>query len=92
MTKYGKDNILTVCKRLKKLGLIKTIKEHKYSIQILIRCDEEFKEDSYKVRDRIKFNFEEQGCTVDIKGTYWLDIIFVDVIQRIDDCFKGDVE
>lgn len=88
-----KDNILTVCKKLKKLGLIKDIEEHKYSIQILIRCDEEFQEDSYLVRNMIKLNFEKQGYTVDIKGTYWLNIIFVDVIQRIDDCFnEGDVE
>lgn len=83
----GKDKILTICNKLKQLGLIKEIDEYKYSIQIFINCDEDFQEDSYLVRDRIKMNFEKQGHTVNIHGTYWLEIIFVDIKTRIDDCF-----
>lgn len=89
MTKYGKNNVLTVCKKLQRLKLIKNIEEHKYSIQILINCDEEFEKDSYEVRDRIKKNFEKQGYKVHIKGTYWLDVVFIDIIQQIDDCFNN---
>ena len=35
--RYGKDNLLTICKNLKKMGFIADIEEHKHSIQILIK-------------------------------------------------------
>ena len=83
-----KNNILSICGKLKELNLITTIYEYKYSIQILVNCDEDFKKESIKVRDRIRNNFEKQGYTVRVKGTYWLDITFVDIITIIDDCFN----
>jgi hypothetical protein len=52
-----KNNILSICEKLKELNLITVIYKHKYSIQILINCDEDFKKESIKVRDRIKDNF-----------------------------------
>lgn len=85
-----KNNILSICEKLKELNLITVIYKHKYSIQILVNCDEDFKKESIKVRDRIKDNFEKQGYTVRVKGTYWLDIIFVDTVTIIDDCFNGE--
>ena len=88
MNEYEKENALNVCKKLKKLGLITSIVEKNYSIEILINIDDNSEEESRKIRDRIKENFETQGYKVNIKGTYWLDIIFVDIIQRVDDCFS----
>ena len=85
-----KNNILSICEKLKELNLITVIYKHKYSIQILVNCDEDFKKESIKVRDRIKDNFEKQGYTVRVKGTYWLDIVFVDTVTIIDDCFNGE--
>ena len=85
-----KNNILSICEKLKELNLITVIYKHKYSIQILVNCDEDFKKESIKVRDRIKDNFEKQGYTVRVKGTYWLDIIFVDTVTIIDECFNGE--
>ena len=85
-----KNNILSICEKLKELNLITVIYKHKYSIQILVNCDEDFKKESIKVRDRIRANFEKQGYTVRVKGTYWLDIVFVDTVTIIDDCFNGE--
>ena len=85
--KNHKDKVLGICNNLKKLGVITEIEERRYSIDILIRCDDEYEEDSYFIRDRIKSNFEKEGFSVDIKGTYWLEIIYVDLRRRIDDCF-----
>lgn len=85
-----KNNILSICEKLKELDLITAIYENKYSIQILVNCDEDFKKDSIKVRDMIRNNFEKQGYTVEVKGTYWLDIVFVDIATMIDDCFNGE--
>lgn len=92
MTKNEKDEILSICKKLKKVGFVKDIEEHKYSIQILINCDDDFKEDSYQIRNIIQQKFENKGYRVEIMGTYWLDIIFYDAASIIDDCFNGDVE
>ena len=86
--RYGREYVLNVCKNLKKEGLIKSIEEHKYSIQILINCDKDFAEDSYQVRNKIKKNFEKQRYIVEINGTYWLNIVTEDVNTRIDDCFN----
>lgn len=86
-----KNNILSICEKLKELNLITVIYKHKYSIQILVNCDEDFKKESIKVRDRIKDNFEKQGYIVRVKGTYWLDIIFVDIGIIIDECFNGEI-
>lgn len=83
-----KENALNICQKLKELGLITAIVEKNYSIEILTNIDDNSEEDSRKIRDRIKRNFETQGYKVNIKGSYWLDIIFVDIIQRVDDCFK----
>lgn len=85
-----KNNIISICEKLKELNLITDIYEYKYSIQILVNCDEDFKKDSIKVRDRIRNNFKKKGYTVRVKGTYWLDIVFVDIITIIDDCFNGE--
>lgn len=82
-----KSNILSICRKLKELKLITHIQENKYSIQILVNCDADFEKESMEVRDRIRNNFEKQGYTVRIKGTYWLDILFVDITTIIDDCF-----
>lgn len=80
-----KNNILSVCRKLKELNLITAINKNEYSIQILVNCDE-----GIKIRDRIINNFEKQGYTVRVKGTYWLDIVFVDIMTMIDDCFNGE--
>lgn len=85
-----KNNILSICEKLKELNLITTISENKYSIQILVNCDGDFEKEYIKIRDRIRNNFEKQGYTVRIKGTYWLDVVFVDIIKIIDDCFNGE--
>ena len=87
MSITDKVKVLEICEKLYERGFVTKIQENKYSVQCLVRCDEEYEEDSIFVRDRIKHNFEENGYTVDILGTYWLEVIFVDVKQRIDDCF-----
>lgn len=80
-----RNNILSVCRKLEKLNLITAIHESKYSIQILVNCDE-----GIKIRNIIRNNFEKQGYIVRIKGTYWLDIIYVDIVKIIDYCFNGE--
>lgn len=85
-----KNNILSICEKLKELNLVTHIYEHKYSIQILVNRDGDFTKENIKVRDRIKNNFEKQGYVVRIRGTYWLDIVFVDITTIIDDCFNGE--
>lgn len=80
-----RNNILSVCRKLEELNLITAIHENKYSIQILVNCDE-----GIKIRNIIRNNFEKQGYVVRIKGTYWLDIIYVDIVKIIDDCFNGE--
>lgn len=80
-----RNNILSVCRKLEELNLITAIHENKYSIQILVNCDE-----GIKIRNIIRNNFEKQGYIVRIKGTYWLDIIYVDIVKIIDDCFHGE--
>ena len=85
-----KDKILEICERLSDLGFVKEIKVKKYSVHCLVRNDVEYQEDSYLVRDRIKFNFSKMGYLVNVLGTYWLEIVFEDVKTRIDDCFKQD--
>lgn len=85
-----RNNILSVCRKLEELNLITAIHENKYSIQILVNCDGDFEKEYIKIRDRIRNNFKKQGYTVRIKGTYWLDIVFVDITTIIDDCFNGE--
>ena len=85
-----RNNILSVCRKLEELNLITTIHENKYSIQILVNCEGDFEKEYIKIRDRIRNNFKKQGYTVRIKGTYWLDIVFVDITTIIDDCFNGE--
>lgn len=86
--KMSSSEIYDICLKLKELNLVKEIEQHKYSIKILINCDEDFEEDSYAIRDKIRLNFENEGCRVEILGTYWLDIVFTDVEKMIDNCFK----
>lgn len=89
MTEEDKKRVLRVCRKLEFLKIITAIEEHKYSIQFLIRTHDVRKteEDDYEVRDRIKKNFEEQGYKVEILGTWWLEVYFIDIGQIIDDCF-----
>lgn len=85
----GKNHILDICHKLKDTGLISEIEEKKYSIKILIRCDDDSKdEEAYVIRDRIKNNFKKEGYNVDILGTWWLEIHFVNIRERIDNCFR----
>lgn len=83
-----KQEILNICDKLKKQGFITEIKENRYSIQFLIRCDDDYEEDSYIVRNKIKSKFENKGYTVQIRGTYWLEVIYVNIDERINDCFE----
>lgn len=87
MSENNKEKIIETCKKLQKLRFITEIEEKKYSIKFLIRTDEEHEQENYNIRDRIKRNFEKQGYIVNILGTWWLEVIFIDINQMIDDCF-----
>lgn len=84
----SKQEVLQICNKLKKEGLVIEIKETKYAVKCLVPIDDDFQEDSMLIRDRIKKNFIKKGYIVNILGSYWVEIIFEDVKTRIDDCFN----
>lgn len=83
----NREEVEKVCYNLQAEGLVREVVEGKYSIKIMVDQDGKFEEDSIYVRDLIKNRFEDKECCVDILNGFWLEIIFIDIKERINKCF-----
>lgn len=83
-----KEIVLKVCENLKKIGCIVDIQENRYSVQMLVRADDEYEQDAIQVRNIIKQNFINEGYKATILGTYWIEVFVVDIEKQINDCFE----
>lgn len=83
-----KETVLKICEKLKKIGCIVEVEENRYSVQMLVRADDEYEQDSIQVRDIIRRKFIEKGYKVKILGTYWIEVFVTDIEKQIKDCFE----
>ena len=83
-----KETVLKICEKLKKIGCIVEVEENRYSVQMLVRADDEYEQYSIKVRDIIRRKFINKGYKVKILGTYWIEVFVVDIEKQIKDCFE----
>lgn len=83
-----KETVLKICEKLKKIGCIVEVEENRYSVQMLVRADDEYEQDSIQVRDIIRRKFINKGYKVKILGTYWIEVFVVDIEKQIKDCFE----
>ena len=83
-----KETVLKICEKLKKIGCIAEVEENRYSVQMLVRADDEYEQDSIQVRDIIRQKFINKGYKVKILGTYWIEVFVVDIEKQIKDCFE----
>ena len=83
-----KETVLKICEKLKKIGCIVEVEENRYSVQMLVRNNDEYEQDSIQVRDIIRRKFINNGYKVKILGTYWIEVFVVDIEKQIKDCFE----
>ena len=83
-----KETVLKICEKLKKIGCIVEVEENRYSVQMLVRNNDEYEQDSIQVRDIIRRKFINKGYKVKILGTYWIEVFVVDIEKQIKDCFE----
>ena len=83
-----KETVLKICEKLKKIGCIVEVEENRYSVQMLVRADDEYEQDSIQVRDIIRRKFINKGYKVKILGTYWIEVFVEDIEKQITDCFE----
>ena len=84
----SRKKVLKICENLKKIGCIIEVQESRYSVQMLVRANDEYEQDAMQVRDIIKQNFINKGYKVKILGTYWIEVFVVDIEKQIKDCFE----
>lgn len=83
----AKERVLNVCKKLEDMNFITEIEETRYSIKMLVHLDE-YEKDSYEVRNTIMHFFKKEGYKVSVLGSFWVEVMVVDVRKQIEDCFK----
>ena len=83
-----KETVLKICEKLKKIGCIVEVEENRYSVQMLVRADDEYEQDSIQVRDIIRRKFINKGYKTKILGTYWIEVFVTDIEKQIIDCFE----
>ena len=91
-----KNQVEKTCNELYRLGVVDKVEVHKHSIFILIKHEENRFEDDYvKIKEKIKRNFEKKGYIVVERGCtgysgihWWLEVMPMDIMEAIDNCFE----